>query len=36
VGASHDGTTLPLALTIATITTATAAGGLRLLRFDRR
>ncbi len=36
VGASHDGTTLPLALTVAAITTLTAASGVRLLHAERR
>ena len=36
VGAINDGTTLPLALTVAAITTLTAASGVRLLRAERR
>lgn len=36
VGASHDGTTLPLSLTVAAITTLTAASGIRLLHAERR
>ncbi|HEY5633616.1 MAG TPA: multidrug effflux MFS transporter [Burkholderiaceae bacterium] len=36
VGASHDGTTLPLAITIAAITTLTATAGARLVRMEQR